>query len=104
MSTSFKRSRPNQGMTKDELALAQHLYSTSTEASRWAERLDPERKRDTRVVRTLDTVASSAATAFFEVTGRLLYQVKGLHELNTENPAPWTKRPYDSRVDWKPGS
>ena len=84
-------------MTKGELALAQHLYGTYRDSHDWAERLDPRRRarkgdesRRGRMALELDALTRIASEAFMHLCGQHPSRVD-MTDLNTENPAAWTK-------------
>lgn len=76
-------------MTKKQLSAAQFLHITAREADKCGDEIDPKRTGE-YVGRDLTSISRLAATAFQKLTGKQTHEVK-LHELNTENPAPWAK-------------
>lgn len=77
-------------MTKKQLCLAQFLLSTYEEAQKYAEELDPKREHKDLLAQRLDAISRNAWQAFHQMTGKPPWDVK-FWELNTENPAPWTR-------------
>ncbi len=78
-------------MTTRDLQLAQFFLGSYQEASAYAARLDPGRKRKSYVVNQLDGIASKAAAGFVAVAGRHPAGVN-MTDLNTTNPAAWTRK------------
>jgi hypothetical protein len=94
----IKRSKPEEGLTKDELGIAQHLLRVYTRSNDLADQVDPLWRRNDRLANHLDSMRREAHTAFFMLVGRLPHKVM-MAELNTENPAAWTKLPWQKRSD-----
>lgn len=92
----MNRSNQNEGLTDDELALAQHLLGVYEGTHRWARRVDPQNRRDSMLAIRLDQMRADARDAFFDLTGRLPHRVM-MAELSTTNPAAWTKLPWKQR-------
>lgn len=83
-------------MTKEELQLAQYFYGIWRDASL----LDLETPTGPieKVLPHVYVLKRGAWTAFVALTGRLPTDTY-MSDLNTENPAPWTKLSYDQRMD-----
>lgn len=68
-------------LTKKQKALAQFLHSTYTDACKYADAVDPTRKRITR----LDTIATLASDEFYLLTNELPPNVRFV-DLATDKP------------------
>lgn len=77
-------------MTKAELQDAQFFFNVWERAHDIAERRDPKRDGEESVAFCADKIRANAAAAFLLLTGRPIYRVDSVHELNTETPAVWT--------------
>jgi hypothetical protein len=77
---------------KEELELAQFLLNTYQGAEKYADRVDPERRREDSVSRSLEAISASASTAYVRLTGRLpSMSTQHNVDLNTLTPAPWAR-------------
>lgn len=92
----MRRSKGSEGLTKDELALAQALHHTCDAMNRAVNEMDPHRRRADYLVRHLDGILAHASIAFTALVGRHWSTVH-LAELSTGNPADWTRRPRTER-------
>lgn len=77
-------------MTKQELHVAQFLWSTWESAQEWADRIDPNREGKGELTPELDRLSTAARAAFMKLTGHHPQECKSLVQINTVTPAePW---------------